>query len=367
MRFVLAREALIKPLQLTSGIAERKQTKPILGSVHIRLERQRMAITATDSEIQIVAFVEGVDGQSGELTLPARKFWDICKALPEGSSIEINHDNERALIRSGRSRFSLACLPASDFPKVEEVTSGQRIRLSQKVLKTIIEKTHFAMAQQDVRYYLNGLMVEIEAESIRSVATDGHRLAICDQTIDVPEGVVTQQVIIPRKAVLEILRLFDGSDTDVDVVIGATQLAIESDGIHFLSKLVEGRFPDYQRVLPQKSEKFVIANRLLLAQAINRAAILSNERFRSLRVQLEDGRMKITANNPEQEEAEEEIPVTYDGGKLEIGFNAGYLLDALSAIDEDDVRIELTDANSCSLLCGLGNCQSKYVVMPMRI
>jgi DNA polymerase-3 subunit beta len=299
--------------------------------------------------------------------LPARKFLDICKALPEGSNIEVNYENERAVIRSGRSRFSLSCLPAKEFPKVEEISSGQRIRLSQRALRKIIDKTHFAMAQQDVRYYLNGLMVEIEQGNLRGVATDGHRLALCDESIDIPEGVNPQQVIIPRKAVLEILRLFEGTDMMVDLVISSNQIVIESSGIQITAKLVEGRFPDYQRVLPQNTEKTVIANRQLLGQAINRAAILSNERFRSLRVQIETGSMRITANNPEQEEAEEEIPITYEGGKLEIGFNASYLLDALGVIEEDDVKLELSDANSCSLIYGMGNEMCKYVIMPMRI
>lgn len=367
MRFVIPREALVKPLQLTSGIAERKQTKPILGNVHLNINQQRLGITATDLEIQIVAFVEGVDGQAGELTLPARKFLDICKALPEGSSIEVNYENERAVIRSGRSRFILGCLPAKEFPKVEEVSQGQRIRLSQSALRKVIDKTHFAMAQQDVRYYLNGIMVEIDQSNLRAVATDGHRLALCDETLDIPEGVNPQQVIIPRKAVHEILKLFESNDALIDLIINSNQIIIENAGLQVTAKLVEGRFPDYQRVLPQHTEKIVVANRLLLSQAINRAAILSNERFRSLRVQVDSGSMRITANNPEQEEAEEEIPITYEGGKLEIGFNASYLLDALGVIEEDDVKLELSDANSCSLLYGFGNEKAKYVIMPMRI
>jgi len=366
MELKIDRELLLKPLQQVIGVVERRQTLPILGNVLLKANDNSLAITATDLEIEMVSQIETLDSATGETTLPARKFMDICKALPAESNLMIKVEGERATIRSGKSRFVLSTLPASEFPNIDAFEAAVQFELPQNQLKYLIDQTHFAMAQQDVRYYLNGLLFEFSDNLIRVVATDGHRLALCD--VSAETGVKElQQVIVPRKAVMELSRLLDNSDAPVKIELGSNHIRLTTDEISFITKLIDGRFPDYQRVVPQGGDKIVIADRTLVQQALSRASILSNEKYRSVRFTLSSGSLQVIANNPEQEEAEEEIAVDYDGPGLEIGFNASYVIDALNVISGETVQMELTDQNSCCLIRSPESEACRYVVMPMRL
>jgi len=369
MRFTIQREALLKPLQSVVSVVERRQTMAILSNVLLNVSNQNISFTATDMEIEMVASVNLDVSEPGSVTVPARKFTDICKALPEGATIEVDLDNEqqRLTIRSSKSRFNLSTLPASDFPNLEDIKSKQNLTLPQSVLKTLIDNTHFAMAQQDVRYYLNGLLLEIASNKIRTVATDGHRLAFSEQNIDV-EPAELLQIILPRKGVLELIKLLEYSDEPVNISIGSNHIRIELDQYRFTSKLIDGRYPDYQSVIPTDGDRYVEANRSLLKDALNRTAILSNEKFRGIRVKLSKGLLQSTAHNPEREEAEEEIEVSFDGADLEAGFNVNYLLDALNIIQSDSVKLVFGgSSNSCVIKEENANGESLYVIMPMKL
>jgi len=366
MQFTINRDALLKPLQVTSGVVDRKQTMPVLGNLLLVVSGDQLAVTATDLEIETIAYAQVLSGEEGSLTIPAKKFADICRMLPDGSTIQLKLENGRVIVRAGRSRFALATLPAEGFPTVETGGISTEFLVPQKRLRSLIERTQFAMAQQDVRYYLNGLLFEVGSGVLRTVATDGHRLAVCELKEDIKIN-ENQQVIIPRKGVTEILKLLDSSDSPVTVQLGSNYIRIGVGDVTFTSKLIDGRFPDYQRVLPQGGDKIVVADRSELSHALNRISILSNERYRSVRFALEPGLLKISTNNPEQEEAEEELAVDYNGGHLEIGFNANYVVEALGAIPETDIKMVLSDANSCCLVRGLTDDAAKYVVMPMRL
>jgi DNA polymerase III subunit beta len=366
MKFKLQREALLKPLQLVSGVVERRQTLPVLSNILVVGDANGLQFTGTDLEVELVARLGVAVEEHGETTLPARKFLDICRTLPEQASLEVTVDGERAVVRSGRSRFTLSTLPAADFPAVDAVAPLRELAIEQGVLRELIERTHFAMAQQDVRYYLNGLMLEMAQGVLRAVATDGHRLALCEVAADITAPEV-QQVIVPRKGVLELLRLLGDSDAQAQVQISSNHMRVSMPDLSFTSKLVDGRFPDYSRVIPTQGEKVVRAEREALRQALTRASILSNEKYRGVRFQLLEGSLRVLAHNPEQEEAEEELEVDYRGGELEIGFNVTYLLDALAAITAGEVVLSLSDANSSCLIRGAEGAGCKYVVMPMRL
>ncbi len=368
MKFAIEREAILKPLQTITGVVERRQTLPILSNILLSANGQGLSMTATDLEVEMIARLPTDINEGGDITLPARKMVDICKALPEGAIIDLTYDadKERATLKSGRSRFNLTTLPVSEFPNIDEVKGVFSFSVPQSVLKRLIDKTSFAMAQQDVRYYLNGLMIEVDNGVIRAVATDGHRLAVCEHTADVSPGEKIQ-VILPRKGVLELSRLLTDEDTPVNITIGNNHLCVTLGEYTFTSKLVDGKFPDYQRVIPRNSDKLVIADRERLRQALVRTSILSNEKYRGIRIHLEDGLLQAQANNPEMEEAEEEIEVDYTGPELDIGFNVGYLLDALNAIDTAHVNIAFGDANSSCVVQPEGDSGCTYVVMPMRL
>lgn len=366
MELKIDRESLLKPLQLVIGVVERRQTLPILGNVLFKSANGQLSITATDLEIEMMTHLTLPNSEALEFTLPARKFLDICKALPDGAVISVIIEGERALIRSGKSRFTLSTLPATEFPNIDNFDTSLEFKIPQNQLKTLIDQTHFAMAQQDVRYYLNGLLLEFSEELIRAVATDGHRLALCDVAAEIG-AIDMQQIIVPRKAVMELSRLLESSEQPVTVQIGSNHIRLSTNGMTFITKLVDGRFPDYQRVVPQGGDKLVIADRNTLRQALGRASILSNEKYRSVRFTLSSGMIQVTANNPEQEIAEEEIVVDYDGPSLEVGFNASYILDALSVLSTDQVLLEMTDQNSCCLIRKPDSESCKYVVMPMRL
>ncbi len=304
--------------------------------------------------------------RNGEVTVPGRKLLDICRALPEGAEITLTLDGERMSVRARKSRFTLSTLPASEFPTVEEINGQQSLKVPQKDFKRLLEKTHFSMAQQDVRYYLNGLLLETSAKSLRSVATDGHRLALCD--VDLPEGAKSgQQVIVPRKGVLELQRILGHEEQILDLAIGVNHIRVQIGDIRFTSKLIDGRFPEYSRVIPNDPPRVVTAVRDDLRLALQRAAILSNEKYRGIRFAVKPNLLTIQSHNPEQEEAEEEVEVTYEGEELEIGFNVNYLMDALAAVEGPEVQVCLTDGNSSCLIRSSADSGARFVVMPMRL
>lgn len=366
MKFTVTRDALLKPLNLVAGVVERRQTLPILANVLIGVEGNSLSLTGTDLEVELLGKVS-LDGATvdGDITVPARKLLDIVKSLPDDSVISVEVDEQRAIIKSGRSRFTLSTLPASEFPNVEQGSASLEFDVLQRNLKTLIDKTAFAMAQQDVRYYLNGMLWEIKDGIFRVVATDGHRLALSTQSgITASEE---KQVILPRKGVLELSRLLIEEDESIHLAFGDTHLRATTQAFTFTSKLVDGKFPDYDRVLPKGSDKEVIAERDVLKQALARAAILSNEKYRGIRMQFNAGDLRIVANNPEQEEAEDVVAIDYNGDTLEIGFNVSYLLDIMNVVSGPKVKFSLLDANSSALLEDNDDGNSLYVVMPMRL
>jgi DNA polymerase-3 subunit beta len=360
------RETLLRPLQMIVGVVERKQTLPILANVLVRVTGKELSLAATDLEVELRTRLEIEGGRDEEFTVPARKLLDICKALPEDAEVALEVEGDKAVLRSGRGRYSLGILPAQDFPGVEEKPAVERFRISEGVLKNLLEKTQFAMAQQDVRYYLNGLLLEIRGGRVRTVATDGHRLAVSERTDDSLAGKEIQ-VIVPRKAVLELGRLLEHGDGIVDVEVSASHIRLRIGETTFISKLIDGRFPDYERVIPRGEAETLLADREGLRQALIRTAILSNEKYRGIRFRLESGVLELVAHNPEQEEAEEKIEVDYRGREIVIGFNVGYLLDVMNVLDTERVAFALIDANSSCLIQGEGQDDARYVVMPMRL
>ena len=366
MKFSAPRETLLEPLQAVIGVVERRQTMPVLANVLLTVtEGEGLAVTATDLEVELVARIEVAVDKGGEVTVPGRKLLDICRALPDGAAVSVSLSGEKVTVRSGRSRFTLSTLPAADFPVVDDIKGQQKVTLPQGLLHRLIEKTQFSMANQDVRYYLNGMLFEVAAATVRSVATDGHRLALCELSIDGMDA-TPQQVILPRKGVLELQRLI-GGEGECTVEIGSNHLRVALPGIQLTSKLIDGRFPDYDRVIPKESDAPMLADRVQLADCLNRIRILANEKYKGVRVELKAGSVTVQAHNPEQEEAEEEIEVQYQGGEMEIGFNVEYLIAALRALDNEQVRLEFRDSASSCLIQDPERRDCKYVVMPMRL
>jgi len=291
---------------------------------------------------------------------------DIVRALPEKVSISISSEGERVVVKAGKSRFVLSTLPASDFPTIEDIQAKHVFRILRQDLARLLEKTHFSMAQQDVRYYLNGMLLEVQGAVLRGVATDGHRLALCEIKLTTPGDETPLQVIVPRKGVLELQRILSG-EGDLEFQIGTNHFRVQIGDIRFTSKLIDGRFPEYGRVIPSNPPRIVTTDRTQLRTALQRAAILSNEKYRGIRFGLKSRLLVLQAHNPEQEEAEEEIEVDYDGEEMEIGFNVNYLMDALGAVDGATVELGLTDANNSCVVRTPGDQQTTYVVMPMRL
>ena len=366
MKFTIQRSHLLKPLQQVSGALGGRPTLPILGNLLLKVDDNVLSMTATDLEVELISRVslEG-ECEAGSITVPSRKFLDICRGLPDESVITVLLEGDRVQVRSGRSRFSLATLPASDFPNIEDWQSEVEISVTQADLRGLIEKTQFSMANQDVRYYLNGMLFEIEGTTLRSVATDGHRMAVAQTQLGAEFA--QQQIIVPRKGVQELVKLLDAPEQPVVLQIGSSNVRAEVNNFVFTSKLVDGRFPDYRRVLPQNTTKTLEAGCDELRQAFSRAAILSNEKFRGVRVNLADSEMRITANNPEQEEAEEMLDVTFDGEAIEIGFNVSYVLDVLNTLRCEAVRVSMSDANASALIENCDDDSAMYVVMPIRL
>jgi DNA polymerase-3 subunit beta len=365
MKLTAEREKLLAPLQAVIGVVERRQTMPVLANVLLGVAEGKLSIAATDLEVELVAATEVTVQQPGDITVPGRKFLDILRALPEKSSVSMSTEGEKVVIRAARSRFTLSTLPAAEFPVIDDINAQQTVQIPRKELARLLEKTHFSMAQQDVRYYLNGMLLEIDGAMLRAVATDGHRLALCEATLEA-KAKTSQQVIVPRKGVLELQRVLTDEGTAA-VAIGTNHVRAQIGDVRFTSKLIDGRFPEYSRVIPAAPGAAIRADRDVLRRALQRTAILSNEKYRGIRINVRNNAITVQAHNPEQEEAEEEIEVSYSGDELEVGFNVNYLLDALAAIDGQEVELGLTDSNSSCLIRSPGNSSARYVVMPMRL
>lgn len=366
MQINIQREDLLTPLSFVASVVERRQSLPILSNVLIKLSAGVLELAGTDLEVEVIVKTSTIQGVDGELTLPARKLLDICRALPAHAHIDIKLDKEKAIIKSGRSRFALMALPAADFPSIETKQWECTISLTQKELKGLLEKTQFCMAQQDVRYYLNGLLLELTPQLLRAVATDGHRMAMSEVPLSANiEG--EKQVIVPRKGVQELSRLLENSDEPVEVLFGSNHLRVNFKELTFTSKLIDGRFPDYNKVIPQKQTILLKLDRDLFRETLSRAAILSNEKYRGVHFNISPGVLRVTAHNPEQEEANEELPIEYQGDELDIGFNVTYITDAVGALHSQIIEFGLSDAGSSCTLRSSDDPTYQYVVMPMRL
>jgi DNA polymerase III subunit beta len=362
----LPRDALLRPLQAVSGIVERRQTLPILANVLLEQKDGRLFVTATDLEMQITAHSELAARQDQAVTVGARKLQDLLRALPEDATLTVDTSGGKMTVRAGRSRFNLQTLPAADYPRIGIAQEqSQTISLPQREFRGLLRLAEFAMAQQDIRYYLNGMLLVADKGSLQAVATDGHRLSYASLTV--AGNYARQEVILPRKTVLELGKLLEDSEAAVAIDILPSQVRFRFSNVELVSKVVDGKFPDYNRVIPTGHSKRLELSRTELLQALQRAAILSNEKFRGVRLVLATDQLRIICTNSEQEEAEEELEVPYRGEALDIGFNITYLLDVLHNLATDEVVISLGDANSSALITMKDRSDYKYVVMPMRI
>ncbi|MFC3552310.1 DNA polymerase III subunit beta [Lysobacter cavernae] len=366
MRFSLQREVFLKPLAQVVNVVERRQTLPVLANLLVQVKDGQLSLTGTDLEVEMVSRVMVDDAQDGETTIPARKLFEIVRALPDGSKVTVSQTADKISVQAGRSRFTLASLPANDFPSIDEVEATERVRVPEAALKELIERTAFAMAQQDVRYYLNGLLFDLRETSLRCVATDGHRLALCEADYE-GSAQTKRQIIVPRKGVQELQRLLEGGERELELEMGRGHIRVKRDDVTFTSKLIDGRFPDYEAVIPIGADREVRIEREALRASLQRAAILSNEKYRGVRIEVSPGQLKISAHNPEQEEAQEEVEADTKVDDLAVGFNVNYLLDALTALKDEHVVIALRDANSSALVREAANDRCRHVVMPLRL
>lgn len=361
------RNALLTALTAVVGVVERRHTLPILSNLLLEKKGGKLTFLATDLELQVSTQLENAGtGEDFAITIAARKLFDIVRALPDSAKVKLDTKDSQVVVSAGKSRFTLQTLPAADFPRVETGAGlGAAIRVPQKTLKRLLQLVQFAMASQDIRYYLNGMLLVLEGKQLRVVATDGHRLSYAETQLE--SEAEAREVIIPRKTVVELSKLLSDVDDPVELRIGTNQVTITLPGTELVTKVVDGKFPDYQRVIPVNQPRHLKANRQNVMQALQRAAILSNEKFRGVRLVMSENTLGIVCNNNEQEEAADEIEVSYDGEPLDVGFNVTYLLDGLGAVGSDEIILSLADANSSMLLTSEGEAGFKYVVMPMRI
>ncbi|HEY3431399.1 MAG TPA: DNA polymerase III subunit beta [Rhodocyclaceae bacterium] len=360
------RDQILAPLQSVSGIVEKRHTLPILSNVLIEKDGERLTLLATDIEIQIKTGTQAVGPEKVALTVAARKLQDILRSLPESAEVSLDFEDRRLQLKAGKSRFNLQTLPSEDFPRMAGVEGQQtKLTLSQKQFKRLLSLVQYSMAQQDIRYYLNGLLLVVNGNEMRVVSTDGHRLAFASEAL--PDHHERMEVILPRKTVLELSRQLADNDEPLEIVIAPTQVQFRFGDIEFVSKLIDGKFPDYERVIPQNHTKLLRIPSAVLHQSLLRAAILTNEKFRGVRLLLSNGSLKIMSSNAEQEDAQEEIELEYSGESLDVGFNVTYLLDVLNNVSTETIEIRLADANASALFTLPDNERFKYVVMPMRI
>lgn len=366
MKFIITREALLTPLQQIVSVIEKRQTMPILSNVLLVIEDDQLILTGTDLEIQLIAKIVLATETTGAITVPARKFLDICRLLPQGAQIIFESSNDKAKIISNKSRFSLSCLPADNYPEFSESVFENQFIINAGKFKKALEKTTFCMANQDVRYYLNGLLLHISNNSLKLVASDGHRLSIYEDHLDHDTN-VEARIILPRKGVLELTRLLDDLDVELKVEFSSNNIRIFNKNLIFSAKLVDSKYPDFGKVFQQQFSSSLNIHKNTLKEALTRVAILSNEKFKGVTLDVNAGSLKISTHNPEHEEAEEELVVEYTGEPLSISFNAQYLLDALSNLDSDVAVLTMaSNANTC-FIEELDEKNYKFIVMPMKL
>jgi DNA polymerase-3 subunit beta len=366
MQIKINREVLLKPLTNVSSIVERRHTLPILSNLLLEAKNNNIQLTATDLEMQISLTIDSKF--SGELstTISAKKLLDICRSLPEAVDIDMTSTDSRITVKAGKSRFNLQTLPAADYPVMSKVSGDNTsIKISQIALKKLLKQVEFAMAQQDIRYYLNGLLFEVNESKLNIVGTDGHRLSFTSTTLD--QSYEKTEVILPRKTVVELIKLLNDSENEVNIELSAGQVNFTFDEIRLISKVIDGKFPDYHRVIPNGHQNTFSVNRLAVLNAMQRASILSNEKYRGIRMVLSNNNLKLISTNTEQEEAEEELEIAYTKDGLDIGFNVTYLIDVLNNVNDESINFSFADANSSCLITVPNDENYKYVVMPMRI
>lgn len=369
MKITLTRENLLKVLQTVGSVVEKRQTMPILGNILFQVVENTLTVTASDLEIETRAQtdLESSESQQFAITLPAIKLINIVRSLPDGLTIVMDFEESRCTLSAGRSRFKLSTLPAEDFPTIDLSQADLSFALSQHQLKQLISHSSFAMASQDVRYYLNGMLFDISDNNLRVVATDGHRLSTCSTQLAM-EGLQATQAILPRKGVLELQKLMSDNDNLIEFSIAKNYLTVQLDDTVFTCKLVDGRFPDYRRVIPVDNNQFIQTDKELLRSLLMRASILSNDKFKGIRLVLSNNLLAVNASNSEQDESHEDMAIDYQGTEMEIGFNVSYILDALNAVSQDSVTLALKDANSsCLIETQNDSCVCQHVVMPMRL
>ena len=370
MKLIINNETLFPVLQTACSVVKKNSTLPILNNLLMKVSNSTISLVGTDSEVEMITRLEYNSEVSIETAVSAKKLLDICHSLPKEAKVQFSFEEKRVCINSGRSRFILATQPAEDFPIIEHVKDIFSFDIGQKKLKSLLESTKFAVSQEDARYYLTGLLLEISDGKIRAVATDGHRLALREELIDEGNANITesQGVIIPQKAVLVLVKLLDDSNEIVKIGITESYIRVEKEGLRFTSKLIEGNFPDYDRVIPEEIDSPIYANRELLKEVLSRVSILSGDKYQMVRLVLSKGTLKAVTRNQEHEEAEDEMEVSYDGQEIEVGFNGAYLLDILNVIKTSEIRLEVLDPNSSCLLLPVSEEQNcKYVIMPVRI
>jgi DNA polymerase-3 subunit beta len=366
MKFSIQQEILLQPISQVIGVVERRQTLPVLANFLVSAQGKRLSITGTDMEVELIATVDADIQSEGEVTVPARKLVDIVRKLPEGVNITAVLEGDKLMVSSGRGRYTLATLPATEFPATDQVETLESVKIQEIELKKLLDKTSFSMANQDVRYYLNGLLFEFHDGTLTTVATDGHRLAVCDLVNDL--GVAQdRQMIVPRKGVLELARMLSESEETVELALGKNHIRLVKGRMVFTSKLIDGRFPDYQAVIPKGTDRHIKIHREGFILALQRAAILSNEKYKGVRLEASEDAVKIVAHNPQHEEAIEELEAELNFDQIAIGFNVTYLLDALNAIEGDTVVMALKDANSSCLISSQAGGRDKHVVMPLKL
>lgn len=370
MKFRTSRDVLLRPLRVVTGVVERRQTLPVLSNVLLEVDDDGLTMRGTDLEMEVVARVtEAVEvAEGGAVTVPAHKLTEIWQSLPDSADVQVALESERVVLRSGRSRFTLATIPVDDFPKGQEggdEDAGKvEIALPHTDMRRLLDRTKFAMANGDVRYYLNGLLLELSGNTLRAAASDGHRMALCtvDGGTEVPERL---RAIVPRKSVLDLERLLADSDEEVRLALGSTYMRVTQGEYTLTTKLVDGQFPEVDRLIPRNADNAIVGDRETLRRALHRASILANESS-EIRLQVEGDQMTIRATNPEQEEAEEVVAVDHDGKELEVGFNSRYIQDVLMALDTESVKLSMPDSANIAVMEGPGAEESLYLVMPLR-
>jgi DNA polymerase III subunit beta len=366
MKFIINRETLLTPLQQIVGVIEKRQTMPVLANVLMVVNDNSLTLTGTDLEIQIVARVTVTDSKPGSITVPARKLLDLCRLLPNGADIQLEQQNEKVKLLSNRSKFSMSCLPAEHYPKFAESDMDKQFTINAGKFKKALEKTIFCMANQDVRYYLNGLLLNISNNKMKLVASDGHRLSIFEDNLENQTG-YESRIILPRKGVLELYRLLDNLDSDLTVMFSNNNIKISINNLIFTAKLVDAKYPDFGKVFQQSFYEPITLPKQEIKESLTRVAVLSNEKFKGVTFDISPGIMKISTHNPEHDEAEEELTISYQGEPLSIAFNAQYLLDAVSNLDSDNAVLTIASNASSCFIDEPNQCEYKFIVMPMRL